>query len=57
MLATKMVSALLDTGLPAETIEHAAAEGMLSFQRTDESSRAPATARRATASSGSRTPS
>jgi class 3 adenylate cyclase len=36
VLAVKMVSALMDSGLPAETIEHAAAEGMLSFQRTDE---------------------
>jgi class 3 adenylate cyclase len=31
-----MVSALLDSGLPAETIERAAAEGLLAFQRTDE---------------------
>jgi len=35
-LAVKMVSALLEGGLPAETIERAAAEGLLSFQRTDE---------------------
>jgi hypothetical protein len=35
ILATKMVSALLD-GLPEETIEHAAAEGLLSFYRLDE---------------------
>jgi adenylate cyclase len=35
-LALKMVSALLDSGLPAETIERAAAEGLISFQRTDE---------------------
>jgi hypothetical protein len=35
-LALKMVSALLDSGLQAETIERAAAEGLLYFQRTDE---------------------
>lgn len=35
-LALKMVSALLESGLPAETIERAAAEGLLSFQRTGE---------------------
>lgn len=35
-LATKMVSALLESGLPAETIERAVAGGFLSFQRTDE---------------------
>jgi hypothetical protein len=35
-LALKMVSALLKSGLPAETIELAAAEGLLSFARTDE---------------------
>jgi adenylate cyclase len=35
-LALKMVSALLESGLPAETIERAAAEGLISFQRTDE---------------------
>ena len=31
-----MVSALMDSGTTAETIEHAAAEGLLSFQRLDE---------------------
>ena len=36
VLAAKMVSALLESGLPNETIEFAAAEGLLSFQRTDE---------------------
>jgi adenylate cyclase len=36
VLAVKMVSALMDSGITAETIEHAAAEGLLSFQRTDE---------------------
>jgi adenylate cyclase len=36
VLAVKMVSALLESGVTAETIEHAAAEGMLSFQRLDE---------------------
>ncbi len=36
VLAVKMASALLDSGLAPETIEHAAAEGLLSFQRTDE---------------------
>jgi adenylate cyclase len=36
VLATKMVSALLESGLPAETIERAVAGGFLSFQRTDE---------------------
>jgi adenylate cyclase len=36
VLAAKMASALLESGLPKETIEHAAAEGLLSFQRTDE---------------------
>jgi hypothetical protein len=35
-LALKMVSALLESGLPAETIERAAAEGLLSFEGTDE---------------------
>jgi adenylate cyclase len=35
-LVLKMVSALLESGLPAETIERAAAEGLLSFERTDE---------------------
>ena len=36
VLASKMVSALLESGLPAETIERAVAGGFLSFQRTDE---------------------
>src|SRR5688572_5293060 len=36
VLAVKMASALMDSGITAETIEHAAAEGLLSFQRTDE---------------------
>jgi adenylate cyclase len=36
VLAVKMVSALLESGITAETIEHAATEGMLSFQRLDE---------------------
>jgi class 3 adenylate cyclase len=36
VLTTKMVSALLDSGLPAETLERAVADGFLSFQRTDE---------------------
>jgi adenylate cyclase len=36
VLATKMVSALLESGLPAETIERAVEDGFLSFQRTDE---------------------
>jgi class 3 adenylate cyclase len=35
-LALKMVSALLESGLPAETIERAAGEGLISFQGTDE---------------------
>ena len=35
-LALKMVSALLESSLPAETIERTAAEGLLAFQRTDE---------------------
>jgi class 3 adenylate cyclase len=35
-LALKMVSALLESGVPAETIERAGAEGLISFQRTDE---------------------
>jgi class 3 adenylate cyclase len=35
-LALKMISALLEGGLPAETIERAAAEGLLSFEGTDE---------------------
>jgi adenylate cyclase len=36
VLAVKMVSALLEGGIPTETIERAADEGLLSFQRTDE---------------------
>jgi hypothetical protein len=36
VLASKMASALVDSGMAPETIEQAAAEGMLSFQRTDE---------------------
>ncbi len=36
VLASKMVSALLESGLPAETIERAVEGGFLSFQRTDE---------------------
>jgi adenylate cyclase len=36
VLAVKMASALLETGVPAESIERAATEGLLSFQRTDE---------------------
>ncbi|MGH8953252.1 MAG: adenylate/guanylate cyclase domain-containing protein [Acidimicrobiia bacterium] len=36
VLAVKMASALLAGGITAETIEHAASEGLLSFQRTDE---------------------
>jgi adenylate cyclase len=36
VLSSKMVSALLESGLPAETIERAVADGFLSFQRTDE---------------------
>jgi adenylate cyclase len=36
VLAVKMVSALMETGITAETIERAAAEGLLRFQRTDE---------------------
>jgi len=36
VLAVKMVLALMKSGISAETIEHAAAEGLLSFQRTDE---------------------
>src|SRR4029453_13282876 len=35
-LALKMVSALLESGLAAETIERAATEGLLLFQRIDE---------------------
>jgi adenylate cyclase len=36
VLSVKMASALLETGVPAESIERAAIEGMLRFQRTDE---------------------
>jgi class 3 adenylate cyclase len=36
ILATKMISALLDGGLTAETIEHAAVRRLLSFHRLDE---------------------
>lgn len=36
ILATKMISALLDGGLTAETIEHAAVKRLLSFHRLDE---------------------
>jgi adenylate cyclase len=36
VLAVKMASALLETGVPAASIERAATEGMLKFQRTDE---------------------
>jgi adenylate cyclase len=36
VLTSKMISALLETGLPAETIERAVEGGFLSFQRTDE---------------------
>jgi adenylate cyclase len=36
VLAVKMASALLDTGVPAGSIERAATEGLLRFQRTDE---------------------
>jgi class 3 adenylate cyclase len=36
VLALKMVSALMESGITAETIEQAAAEGLLSFQRLDE---------------------
>jgi adenylate cyclase len=36
VLTTKMVSALLESGLPAETLERAVEGGFLSFQRTDE---------------------
>jgi adenylate cyclase len=36
VLAVKMASALLESGVPAESIEHAAIEGLLKFQRTDE---------------------
>ena len=33
VLAVKMASALLESGVPAASIERAAAEGLLSFQR------------------------
>jgi class 3 adenylate cyclase len=36
VLTSKMVSALLESGLPSETLERAVADGFLSFQRTDE---------------------
>jgi adenylate cyclase len=36
VLAVKMASALLESGVPAPSIERAATEGMLKFQRTDE---------------------
>ncbi|HSL66869.1 MAG TPA: hypothetical protein VK977_01760, partial [Actinomycetota bacterium] len=36
VLAVKMTSALLRTGVPDESIERAATEGLLRFQRTDE---------------------
>jgi adenylate cyclase len=36
VLVTKMVSALLGSGVPEESIERAATEGFLRFQRTDE---------------------
>jgi hypothetical protein len=36
VLAVRMMSALLETGVPAESIERAADEGLLRFQRTDE---------------------
>jgi hypothetical protein len=36
VLAVKMASALLESGVPAESIERAATEGLLTFQRTDE---------------------
>jgi adenylate cyclase len=36
VLTSKMVSALLESGLPAETLERAVEAGFLSFQRTDE---------------------
>ena len=36
VLAVKMVSALMDSGVAPETIEFAAAEGLLSFRRLDE---------------------
>ena len=36
VLAVKMTSALLETGVPAQSIERATTQGLLSFQRTDE---------------------
>jgi class 3 adenylate cyclase len=36
VLSVRMASALLDTGVPAVSIERAATEGLLSFRRTDE---------------------
>ncbi len=36
VLAVKMVSALMESGISTETIRHAAAEGLLSFQRLGE---------------------
>ena len=36
VLAVKMLSALLESGVSADSIERAATEGLLSFQRTDE---------------------
>ena len=36
VLAVKMATALLESGVPAGSIERAATEGMLRFQRTDE---------------------
>src|SRR5512132_3758223 len=36
VLTVKMVSALLDGGVPALSIERAAADGVLAFRRTDE---------------------
>jgi class 3 adenylate cyclase len=36
VLTSKMVSALLESGLPAETLERAVEAGFLTFQRTDE---------------------
>jgi adenylate cyclase len=36
VLTVKMVSALLDAGVPAASIERTATEGVLSFRRTDE---------------------
>ncbi len=36
VLSARMATALLETGIAEETIEHAAKEGLLSFRRTDE---------------------